>query len=1161
MNEKKSIVLIAMVVITATILVFSAQAVSADMPELKLPLEPGYKWGITCCYDGTGGGICAVTHTGKDRYAIDFNLLGENDNGKSIRAVADGTAEAKENPKGYGYYVDIDHGDGYISRYAHLKKGTTVSGYVLQGTEVGKCDKSGLAYGTHLHFVLYRKIDGQLTPVKPEPMSEYRDFKASSEQYLISDNYEPTRIHPTGTLINSTDDKVYQIENNQKRFIPTDNVSDSWNFKEEHIITLSNKEIDQYPEGKQIVFREGTLIGDEATRERYVIEYNKKRLITSDEVFEQLGYKEENVKWLTDQSELDLCSDGEPIIWQDGTVWHTRGTLIKSSAGNTYKVIGGQQKRRIFSGNVFDSRFGDWNRIINLSELLNCDTYQYTTVPPAIDFPDGALILHGFDLYVISENQKRHIEDSEIRDILGYTWDPITVNDDEFNLHQQGEDITKKNSVKYPYICVPGDYPTIQEAIDSAEEGDTIIVRDGTYIENVKVNKRLTLIGEGEVIVQAADPDDNVFWIGYDVNITGFIATGATGSTGIGKAGFMLSGGIININLSRNMASGNYYGILFSNTGVSYIAGNTVSDNICGIYLRTGSRGNIISENIIKDNIGKGISLDYSGGNDIIGNTINNNGGTGITFSWRSNSNRIASNIIKDNGAYGINIGPIAEGNHFIENQMIDNRHNFIASGFNNDIGTTNTVNGKPIYFIKEASGITIDSSTNAGVVYCIECNDITVKDLVLENNGHGVYFYKTDNSRIENVIASNNGIGVEFHYSDNNIITDSAINNGVIYILYSDGSRVIGNNIDGSASIAVSLYYSNNSQVKENIVRNADQGIYLLVASHNDILDNIIEDNTEYGVQVSHSEYNNIKRNIVSRNGDGIFFEHCHNSEIERNTASHNNNGIHLFVSNNNDVIENTIKNNNNYGIYFRYSSRNNLIAFNNFISNANNAYSYGSVNTWNSPEQITYTYLGNTYTNYLGNYWDDYIDIDSNNDGIWDNPYSIDSDADNYPLKQPFENYLPQESSSLSIKAFCPVNLCVTDPDNLIINPGTNEIPGASYTEADINGDGDPDDIISISDRKIGDYTITVTPELNAEPTDTYTLKVSAGDTTIVLADNVLISNIPAQPYMIESTDTGIEDKTPPAEPIPEFATIAIPVAAILGLVFLFRRRRHKK
>ncbi|MCD4843414.1 MAG: FG-GAP-like repeat-containing protein [Methanosarcinales archaeon] len=114
--------------------------------------------------------------------------------------------------------------------------------------------------------------------------------------------------------------------------------------------------------------------------------------------------------------------------------------------------------------------------------------------------------------------------------------------------------------------------------------------------------------------------------------------------------------------------------------------------------------------------------------------------------------------------------------------------------------------------------------------------------------------------------------------------------------------------------------------------------------------------------------------------------------------------------------------------------------------------------------------------------------------------------------------------ESTEMTISAFCPVDLLVIDPQGLTINEQLNEIPKASYKISDINGDGDSDDIVLIPDRKTGDYQITVIPETDAEPTDTYTLKVSAGDTTIVLAEDVTISEIPDQPYLIESTKTAI-------------------------------------
>ena len=42
-----------------------------------------------------------------------------------------------------------------------------------------------------------------------------------------------------------------------------------------------------------------------------------------------------------------------------------------------------------------------------------------------------------------------------------------------------------------------GDYSSIQDAIDNSNPGDTISVWNGTYFENIVINKRLNLIGNG----------------------------------------------------------------------------------------------------------------------------------------------------------------------------------------------------------------------------------------------------------------------------------------------------------------------------------------------------------------------------------------------------------------------------------------------------------------------------------------------------------------------------------------------------------------------------------------------------------------------------------------------------------------------------------------
>jgi len=80
------------------------------------------------------------------------------------------------------------------------------------------------------------------------------------------------------------------------------------------------------------------------------------------------------------------------------------------------------------------------------------------------------------------------------------------------------------------------DYTSIQAVIDANGNGDTIIVRDGTYIENIVVNRFLTINsknGADSTIVQAASTDDSIFKATVDlVNINGFTVGGDTDDHG-----------------------------------------------------------------------------------------------------------------------------------------------------------------------------------------------------------------------------------------------------------------------------------------------------------------------------------------------------------------------------------------------------------------------------------------------------------------------------------------------------------------------------------------------------------------------------------------------------------------------------------------------------
>jgi murein DD-endopeptidase MepM/ murein hydrolase activator NlpD len=74
--------------------------------------------------------------------------------GTPIYAAADGTVlYASFITTGYGYHLDIDHGGGTITRYAHCSKIFVSGGQAVQrGEKIAEVGSTGLSTGPHLHF-------------------------------------------------------------------------------------------------------------------------------------------------------------------------------------------------------------------------------------------------------------------------------------------------------------------------------------------------------------------------------------------------------------------------------------------------------------------------------------------------------------------------------------------------------------------------------------------------------------------------------------------------------------------------------------------------------------------------------------------------------------------------------------------------------------------------------------------------------------------------------------------------------------------------------------------------------------------------------------------------------------------------------------------------
>jgi parallel beta-helix repeat protein len=214
-------------------------------------------------------------------------------------------------------------------------------------------------------------------------------------------------------------------------------------------------------------------------------------------------------------------------------------------------------------------------------------------------------------------------------------------------------------------------YTSIQDAVNNANDGDTILVYTGTYTENVDVKKRLIIKSDSgnpdDTIVQAADPDDHVFHVTADnVIISGFRVTGAN-NYGIRLEGVEECAVINNIasdnrygigiedsdhnDLNNNTANANEWnGIILRHSRYNTLNNNNVSKNRVGIYVHSSQYNELSNNNASNNSVG--IEQALSDNNKLKGNIASKNR-CGI-FLYKCNKNEITGNTLNSNGDCGI---------------------------------------------------------------------------------------------------------------------------------------------------------------------------------------------------------------------------------------------------------------------------------------------------------------------------------------------------------------------------------------------------------------------------------------------------------------------------------------------------------------------------
>ena len=285
-----------------------------------------------------------------------------------------------------------------------------------------------------------------------------------------------------------------------------------------------------------------------------------------------------------------------------------------------------------------------------------------------------------------------------------------------------------------------------------------------------------------------------------------------------------------NNTLINNNCSNNGYGIHLEGANSSTLINNNCSNNYDGITFYRSYNNTLIDNNC--SNNGHGIDLSSSSSNTLINNDCSNSD-RGICLSHSSN-NILSGNILNENGI--IIYGAVLF--HW-------NTH---------DIEVSNKVNGKPVYYYKNQTGITVPDG--AGQVILANCTDFV----------------------IENQNLSHADIGISLGFSSNSLIANNNCSDNYrgIYLAFSSNNTLINNNCSSNSDSGIELIFSNDNILSNNnCSSNNYEGISLLYSSNNTIIWNQL--------------YNNIICGIYAYS-DFIITTPCSYNLIWNNTFYHNN-------------------------------------------------------------------------------------------------------------------------------------------------------------------------------------------------------------------------------------------------------------------------------
>ena len=364
----------------------------------------------------------------------------------------------------------------------------------------------------------------------------------------------------------------------------------------------------------------------------------------------------------------------------------------------------------------------------------------------------------------------------------------------------------------------------IQDGIDAVSESGTVYVYNGTYYDNVIINKTIDLIGE-EKNNTIVDGNNNGYVLNICVDWVNISNFTIQNSNDFGM-GIFISNNSNYTKVSYCNIIDNYFGIEMSKTSYTIIQQNLIENNEYGIqmeyYENYSTIDNIICNNIIRNNYGGAGIISPSENLSVKNNSVYSNT-LGIALGGIKNSSVIGNNISNNYPDYGLYIGGSShnniQGNHLIDNgacsidiyNSFENiiKHNNVSQsyiGIKMVSSNNNTINSNTIF-----------NTTSTGF-YISDCLYNTFSDNVINMSEDGIYVTCSySNSYDNNHIINHNDSGICLGwYSFNNTIKNNQIysnNNGLKIYEYSYNNTIFHNdfinNIQNAFDESNSIWYN----------------------------------------------------------------------------------------------------------------------------------------------------------------------------------------------------------------------------------------------------------------------------------------------------------------------------------------------------------------